>query len=713
MHLHGFPKAKRMKAKNHNKEATSSDQKNGRQMERTLGVYSVFALCTGAMFSSGFFLLPGIVAADAGASLPFAYLAASLLMFPAIFSMAELSAAIPRSGGPYLFLTRSMGPLIGIIGALGKYLQLLLKGAFAFVGVGAYLSLVMEVSIEPVAIALIVVFTCINIFGVKQTASIEITMVAILLGLLSYFVVAGITEMAADSVRVQERFLPLFDSGVKDFVSAIALVFISYAGVGQVASVAEEVKEPARSLPRGMLYALGAGTFFYFAGTAIMVVLIDQQVLNGNQTPVASAVENFTSLPLPLIVIVVASLAAFLSTGNAVILSAARFPFALARDRLLWQAFGRIGAKGIPKVSVIVTGILLVLLVLTLDVKELAKLAGAFLLFIFMGMCVAVIIFRESRVEEYQPGFRSPLYPWMQVLGVLVYLVLIGFSGLDSVLFIMGTCLAGGLWYFLWARKRAQATAAFYRLLQRIAKESPQVPAGQEIGMPLLGGTNLAHLLERAIVLDRKGEEEDYEEVVQQAADALADHLGGDRHTIAEHLHDELKRWLKPQTSEVAIAPVLLEGIEQPEMVIIRGKITVDGKSLNGLVALVDDEDSSSRLVSLLSQLEAVVFQSGFVKDWKEAENAEELKAALKQDVSEVKTIQFSIEDSGPGASLDGCSLRDADLPDGSLVIMVQRNGRVLVPDGSTALQNKDKVTMLAQADAIDSLRKRFGWEES
>jgi len=140
----------------------------GSSLKKSLTLYDVYAISTGAMFSSGFFLLPGIAAAETGPSVVLAYFVAGLLILPAMLSLAELSTAMPKSGGTYYFLDRSLGPLAGTAGGLGTWLALVFKSAFALIGMGAYLVIWVDLPVQPVAIALTVAFTAVNIIGPKS-----------------------------------------------------------------------------------------------------------------------------------------------------------------------------------------------------------------------------------------------------------------------------------------------------------------------------------------------------------------------------------------------------------------------------------------------------------------------------------------------------------------------------------------------------------------
>jgi basic amino acid/polyamine antiporter, APA family len=590
------------------------------EMKRTLGVASVFAICTGAAFSSGFFLLPGYAANETGPSMPLVFLLAGIMMLPAVFSISELSSAMPRSGGPYFFITRSFGPLFGIIGAIGKYFQLLFKGGFAFVGVGYYLSLLIEVPIIPLAVGLIISFTLLNLTGAKQSAKTEIYLVIALIIILSLFVIAGILEITPRSASALERFQPLLPFGIKGFVAGLALIFISFGGMGQVASVSGEIKDPSRNLPKGMLLSLAVVTFFYLAGTSIIIALIDQEALSDHSTPVAAAAEEFTRFSIPVSVIVIAALAAFASTGNAVILSAARYPLALSRDRLLWNKFSHVNKKGIPLVSVVATGIILIGLVVAFDVEEIAKLASAFLLFIFAGLCSSIVVFRESKTDNYNPDYKSPLYPWTQIAGIIVYILLIVAIGWEAMLFVAGVVILGLIWYFWGISETSSFSAAIYPLFARIAKSGMQGTADEETDLSAVAGHAIFITLEQESSLD---------EALEKASHAIKERLGGEREEIEGELNTEVRHWMHQVKFNISVAPVLLEGIGPPEMIIMKGSIRVNDKTTNGLIIILDDKNSSARLLKLTTELEEVIKKDGFPDAWNKAESAKEIKAAV------------------------------------------------------------------------------------
>ncbi len=145
----------------------AGDGTKGGGLAKELRLFDVYALATGATLSAGLFLMPGIAAAQVGPALVFCYLLAAVPLVPAMLSIVELSTAMPRAGGAYYFIDRSLGPLAGTIGGFGTWLALVLKTSFALVGMGAYVALFTDASpttMRLVAVAFAVLFGVVNAY---------------------------------------------------------------------------------------------------------------------------------------------------------------------------------------------------------------------------------------------------------------------------------------------------------------------------------------------------------------------------------------------------------------------------------------------------------------------------------------------------------------------------------------------------------------------
>ena len=160
-------------------------------MKRQLGLADVFAICSGAMISSGLFVLPGIAAAKIGPAVILAYLLSGLLLIPAMLSKAEMASAMPRAGGTYFFVSRSLGGMFGTIDGVGVWLALILKTSIALLGLGAYLEAYIHLPMQVIAGFCGIVFMVANLVGAKEATNLQVTMVAVLLGILVFLVAKG------------------------------------------------------------------------------------------------------------------------------------------------------------------------------------------------------------------------------------------------------------------------------------------------------------------------------------------------------------------------------------------------------------------------------------------------------------------------------------------------------------------------------------------
>ena len=423
-------------------------------LKRRLGLYAVLTISVGAMIGSGIFVLPGLAFEIAGPAVILAFFLAGFVVIPAALSQSEMATAMPHAGGTYLYIDRAMGPLMGTIAGFGVWFSLVFKASFALVGLSAYLEFFFEHDEKLVAAAIAVVLIVINLIGVKETAGFQVVLVTAVLLLLAGFVLLGAPN--TESFRY-EPFLP---QGLKGLLSATGLVFVSYIGVTQVASVAEEVKRPGRNLPLSMLTSVAIAMVLYPSVVAVMVGVTPAEELAATETPVLTAAEQFMG-SFGIYVVAAVAVLALISMANSGIISSARYPLAMARNSLAPAFLARVGDRSnAPFASILVTGSVLILLVLTLPLLELAKLASAFQLLVFAFVNLALIAFREANLEWYRPEFRSPWYPWLQIFGIIAPIVLLTQMGIVPTVGALVFIVVGVLWYRGFGQARAVKESA-------------------------------------------------------------------------------------------------------------------------------------------------------------------------------------------------------------------------------------------------------------
>jgi amino acid transporter len=460
------------------------------------------------MIGSGIFVLPGLAAKLAGPAVVLAYALAGLIILPAALAKSEMATAMPESGGIYLYIDRAMGPLLGTIAGFGVWFSMVFTSAFALVGLGAYLQIFEDLPARPVALVLGVGVIILNIAGAQTTTRFQSFLVSLVLGVLAVFVIRGTGSVSA------VEFEPFLSKGATGLMSATGLVFLSFIGVTKVSSIAEEVRNPGRNIPAGILLSVALMMFVYPLAAWVMVGTVGIDSLAGSVTPVSTSAEQFMGT-FGVDVVVVVAIVALISMANAGVLASSRYPFAMARHALAPPFLARVSPRSTPTYSILVTGTLLLGLISFVPLLELAKLASAFQLIVFSLVNLALIAFRESRLDWYRPTFRSPLYPWLQVFGIVGSLVLLTQMGTIP---IIGAVLivAGGIgWYRVFGSSRASRESASLDALR--IRDTDRLVAMTEAALDQPGAAHVLVLSWRGMTRTR------LKEILQIASDLTQD----------------------------------------------------------------------------------------------------------------------------------------------------------------------------------------------
>lgn len=692
------------------------------KLKKNLTLFDVYAMSTGAMFSSGLFLLPGIAAALTGDSVYLAYFVAGFLILPAMYSMAELSTAMPKAGGTYYFLDRAMGPLMGTIGGLGSWVAVVFKSAFALVGMGAYLGLYLDMSFTLLAVILTILFGLINIVGAKETTLLQRILVGSLVAILAAFIIFGLSEVGGGSA-----FAPngadqaFFRSGVVGFISTIGLVFVSYAGLTKVASVAEEIENPDRNIPLGMTLSLATATVIYTLGTLILINALEQPVLEESLTPVADAGEVFLDwvpLDLGVILIVVAAISAFASTGNAGILSASRYPYAMAKDKLIPTHLAELGRFGTPTKSVLLTVVAMIAVLLVFEVEAVAKLASAFQLVLFALICVAVIVMRESRIDEYKPGFKAPLYPWLQIAGIIISLWLISEMGFLAIVFTAALIIGCVLWYRYYTSGNLERRGAIFHVHQRLGEQKYE-GLERELMTIIHDRTqdeNLSYeaLIARSAVVDVQDGTFDHDRLDSMLTETAMQRFASGE-TIAAAFTDPMD--FRPIGEGVHMAIISMKDLDQPELLVCRfgDGATLALEDAEGLDVLEDVDEAHTLLflvspdrpvgldLRLAGHIAEVVQSDNFTQRWLRAKDEKALNAVLMRDDhfyhGPVETMPFLVEQLGR-------TVAELELPESCILAIIERDGELVVPTPDVTLLAFDGVAIIGEPDDIRLLNE-------
>ncbi|RKZ33983.1 hypothetical protein DRQ33_03125 [bacterium] len=597
-------------------------------LKRKLGTFDVFSIAAGAMISSGIFILPGLAHSQAGPAAAFSYLLAGCLAATGVLSQAELASAMPRAGGTYFYITRTLGPGVGTSAGILLWLSLAAKSSFALLGMAVFTQFITSIDIQYIAMGFTVIFVVLNILGVREAAKFQVTLVTGLLLLMVFYFIAGAPAMEADKI------LPFVPKGWKAVFSTAGFVFVSYGGILKVAALAEEVRDPGKTIPTAMLLALICITILYTLVVLVTAGVLEGSVLDASLTPLYDGAVQFFGKPGGILM-AIAAILAFVSTANAGIMAASRYPVAMARDRLIPPFFSRVRKKKrTPYISIIITGTIMIA-VLLLGIESLVKFASTILILTFMFDNMNVIIMRESRIYNYLPQFKSPFYPWVQIAGIIGCGLLIIEIGILHIGMSLGTVLLGYVWYFFYGRLRTARDSALARLLARISSV--------KLTRNLLE-TELRHiirerdgivadrydeLIESAPVLDIQGQIS-MEEFFHRVAEKLERPLKENRDKIFELLMEREQESTTVIHPGLAIPHIIVPGEKKFAILLGRAKEGIifpdSPEPVNIAIVMAGTRDERNFYLKALAATVEAVNSTKFEKDWLTARDEHSLK---------------------------------------------------------------------------------------
>jgi len=588
------------------------------------------------MISSGLFVLPGIAFAATGPAVILAYALASILVIPSLLSKAELATAMPKAGGSYFFIERSMGPLAGTLAGLAGWFSLTLKSAFALLGIGAFAALVYpditSVQIKLIAIAFCVIFTILNLVSIESVGRTQIALVLILLALLLTYIGKGVGE-----VDVQ-NFADFMPKGFGAVLATAGLVFVSFGGLTKIVSIAEEVRNPGRNIPLGMFIAFFVVSALYITVVFVTVGLVQPESLAGSLTPISLGA-GVSMGRLGIVALAIAAILAFFTTANSGIAGASRSPMAMSRDGLLPSFLQRLSpGRGIPYVSVILTSGFMVLVIAFLTLEDLIKTASTMKLILFALVNVSVIVMRESKIQGYRPVFRSPLYPWAQIAAIGCYGFLIVEMGPMPMIITGAFCLLAYGWYAAYCKVSARRQSALVHLVQRVtSKELVDGSLESELRHIVHERDKIVEdrfdgLIKNCEIIDI-GKPVTGQEMFSMVARVLAPRLKIPESRLEKLLHRRERESSTVVGPGIAIPHIIIDGDHLFDMVLVRCRegITFYDRQphVHTAFVLVGTRDERNYHLRALMAIAQIAQETGFELKWLAASNAEDLKNIL------------------------------------------------------------------------------------
>lgn len=431
------------------------------ELVQSLGLLEASTIGIGTMIGAGIFVLPGFIVAAAGPAAVLSFLLGGVVALFAAMSAAEVATGMPKSGGGYYVISRAMGPLWGAVIGWGSWFGLVFATAFYAVGFGEYVRVFVPLPVGVLALGMTAALVALNLVGTRAAGQAQNLIVVVLVLVLALFIVAAAPE--AQPTLITSDFAPF---GLGAVAGGTATLFVTYCGFGEIASMAEEIRDPGRNLPRALVGSVVSVTVLY---CLVVLACLAMRPYDQLQSPTLVAdlagdlMGTFGTASM-----LAGAVLATVSSANASIMSASRISFAMGRDEMMWPWMNVVHPRfRVPHRAVLVTGALILLVILIGDIELLAEAAGLLHLLMYGLMSVACIVLRGARPMGYRPIYRVPLYPLLPILGAGGTLFISLF--ISPLVMAMGVTIAAlaVLHYWLWARRRTAVRGAWPFFLRR------------------------------------------------------------------------------------------------------------------------------------------------------------------------------------------------------------------------------------------------------
>ncbi|KAA5832738.1 amino acid permease [Saccharopolyspora hirsuta] len=444
-----------------------ADEGSHTQLRRTLGLVPLVALSVGATLGTGIFVVLAEAAPAAGPAVVVSFVLAGLAALCSALSYAELAGSVPVSGSAYSYTYATLGELVAWICGWCLLLEYGVSVAAVAVGWGGYLNEFLQgtvgvtipdalsappgeggvVNIPAALIVLLATFVLLR--GVRESARATTITTLLKIAVLVFFVAVAITAFNSDNMT---PFAPYGFAGISVGASA---VFFSFIGFDAASTAGEEARNPKRDLPRAIILSLAIVTAIYVLVAFAAVGAVGVDVLSGSNASLATALRIVTGQGWASVVLAFGAVIAIASVVLTVLYGQTRILVSMSRDGLMPSMLSKVNQRAVPARNTLVVGVVVALLAAVVPLNQLAEATSIGTLVAFSLVNIGVLVLRRTR-PELPRSFRTPLMPWIPLLGLALCVYLI--FGLDAI-----TWLTFAIWtaiglavYFGYGRRKSK-----------------------------------------------------------------------------------------------------------------------------------------------------------------------------------------------------------------------------------------------------------------
>ena len=439
-------------------------------LKRDVGLFGVIALAAGAVIGGGPFVLAGPASALAGPAVWISYLIIGLPMIIVAVCYASIASAMPIEGGTYYYPSRVLSPFWGFLAGWSRWLAYITPLALtAFVFSDHIQTVAPGLSAPFLMVGFIAVFYILNVLGIKISSIAQMVMFGILVAGFLVFIGAGLPKVEA------QNFSPMMPFGLSGAVKAAALLFFAYVGFTAAAEIGEEVKNPARNVPLGMILGLLAWIVLY----VLMSITASGNLLWSEQANSSTPIYDAAKLVLPAVASTILLLIVVLAVStsqNGFQLAASRIVMSLGRDRAVPERLSSVNSRfGTPVWGL--TATVVIALVFVFSGKGLVfacYTSNLTFLFSYILVMVATMVLKTKKPELYENAPIKLKGSWRFVLPLVAIAVTVLFMALqepEAMLWTAVWLIIGAIVFLVRRQQLAKEGVSLDKLMQRMPSE--------------------------------------------------------------------------------------------------------------------------------------------------------------------------------------------------------------------------------------------------
>jgi basic amino acid/polyamine antiporter, APA family len=462
--------------------------KAGHELKRSVGALHLTAMGVGAIIGTGIFVVVGEGAGIAGPAVILSFMLAAVACVFSALSYAELASSIPVSGSAYTYAYATLGEIVAWIIGWDLILEYGVSVAAVAVGWGGNFNVFLDaafgvalpdaISAPPEeggvfnlpAMLVVLAITVLLVRGVRESARVNLVMVAVKLLALVFFIVIAFTSFST------KNFTPFFSEGTHSVTTAAAIIFFAYIGFDAVSTGSEEAVKPQRDLPLAILGSLIICTIFYVLTAIGAIGIATPEQMSESEAPLATALNDGAGISWAAWVLAFGALVAITSVILVIMYGQTRIFFAMCRDGLMPERLARVHPRfGTPALLTLVLGGLIAVLAALVPLSEIVQLVNIGTLFAFILVNIGVIVLRRTRPDMPRP-YRVPWSPLLPLLGIAFAIYLMTDLPLSTWIRFVVWLVVGVLIYVLYGYRNSRLRRGQGRAAVRPGPDADPAP---------------------------------------------------------------------------------------------------------------------------------------------------------------------------------------------------------------------------------------------